>query len=149
VVELREEGHLGAELEQAPLVELLLDEPFDGHVDALPLALEHHPVRPQPHLFATPQGQPLGVKNTVMRVQYLLAEGDLVEVDDPAAEVGRREEGVLLEGQTLAHVQLQLGGLGRPVLPVNVRRHRTQRNGIVPVAVRIAALDNCRFDKES
>jgi hypothetical protein len=44
VVELGEEGHLGAELEHAPLVELLLDEPLDGHLDALPLALEHHPV---------------------------------------------------------------------------------------------------------
>jgi hypothetical protein len=38
VVELGEEGHLGPELEHAPLVQLLLDEPLHRHLHALPLA---------------------------------------------------------------------------------------------------------------
>jgi hypothetical protein len=41
-------------------------------------------------------------------VAYLLAEGDLVEIDHPAAQVGRREEVVLLEHHALAHHRLHL-----------------------------------------
>jgi hypothetical protein len=37
VVQLRQEGHFGAELKHEPLGELLLDEPLHGHLYALPL----------------------------------------------------------------------------------------------------------------
>ena len=115
VVELGQEGHLGPELEHPALVELLLDEPLDGHIDALPLAPEHHSVRPQtnlPHEY--PQHQTNGEMRESLRPWqwnnkwYLFAEGDLVEVDDPATQVGRREEVVLLELHALSHHRLHL-----------------------------------------
>jgi hypothetical protein len=88
VVEFGEEGHLGAELEHAPLVELLLDELLDSDVDALPAALEHDAVGPEPDLPA---------------------QLDLLEVDHPPAQVGRRQEVVLLEHHPLlAHILLHL-----------------------------------------
>ncbi len=52
MVELREEGHLRTKLQHAPLVELLLDEPLHGNIDALPLALVDHPIAAQAHLLA-------------------------------------------------------------------------------------------------
>jgi hypothetical protein len=51
VVELGEEGHLGAELEHAPLVQLLLDELLHRHLHALPLAPVHHAVAAHAHLI--------------------------------------------------------------------------------------------------
>jgi hypothetical protein len=119
VVQLRQECHLGPELEHAPLVELLLDELLHGHLHALPPALVHHAVAPQAHLThfdkfdgsterqtVSQPGVP-SFTRTGLEALYLIADLDLLEVDDPPAEVGRCEELVFLEQHALAHHLLQ------------------------------------------
>jgi hypothetical protein len=95
MVQLGEECHLCAELEHAALVELLVDEPLHRHLDALPLAPVDHAVGPDADLPA---------------------QGDLVEVDDPPAQVGRREEAVFLELQAFAHHRVQRLDVRAPAL---------------------------------
>jgi hypothetical protein len=88
VVQLREEGHLGSELEHASLVELLLDEPLHRHLDALP---------------------PTAVYDAVGAQAHLPTHLDVLEVDDPPAEVGRREEVVFVVGNVRSmHLHLIL-----------------------------------------
>ena len=68
MVQLGQEGHLGSELQHAPLVQLLFDEPLHRHLDALPSALVDHAV--------------------AAHADLVVPNLDLLEVDDPSAEVG-------------------------------------------------------------